>query len=298
MTGDTASGRPRVLVTGAAGRLGSTVAARFHDEGLDLLATDVVNAPGVPYRFEQADLLDHRVALSLLDDIDVLVHIANHPGIRPRPPQLAFNENLAMNQNMFQGAAERGVGRIVFASTLQLIGSHPDRRTVVDEPPRPRYPIDATFEATPSNVYALSKQLSETMLRYYATRCAVDCVAIRFPMLHRWEQRACVRAGEEDEVDVFEGFTGLTYDDAAELIVAVLRTDLPGYRVYAPGSSHRHRDLSIPELIRTYYPDVPPDVPDLIDVSAITEQTGWRPTPPPDRSDEPPDPPTATSEAP
>ena len=32
----------RILVTGAAGRLGSTVAALFHDEGFPVRATDVV----------------------------------------------------------------------------------------------------------------------------------------------------------------------------------------------------------------------------------------------------------------
>ena len=141
----------RILVTGAAGRLGTAVASRFHGEGFDLLATDVVDAGDVPYRFELADLLDHAAASALLEDVDVVLHIGNHPGIGPRPPQLVFNENIAMNENVFQGAAERGVPRIVFASTLQLIGSHVDARTVVDPPPPPTFPLSGDTPPTTSN---------------------------------------------------------------------------------------------------------------------------------------------------
>lgn len=279
MTVPAASQQPRVLVTGASGRLGRTVAGRFHEAGFDLLATDIVDADDVPYRFVRADLLDHESALDVLEDIDVLVHLGNHPGIGRTPPQLVFNENISMNENMFQGAAEQGVGKIVFSSTLQMVGSHIDRRTVSNEPPAPRYPLDETMAPAPSNVYALSKTVSEVMLRYYAERCGIDCIALRFPLLHFREDRVRVSSGDERPNDIIEGFTGLSYDDAADLILAVTRLDLPGYRVYAPGVAHRHRDLAPDELIRAHYPDLPASTHDLIDVSTIEEQTGWRPTP-------------------
>ena len=266
----------RVLVTGAAGRLGGTVAARFHTEGFDLLATDVVDAGDVPYRFERADLLDHAAVSALLDGIDVVLHIGNHAGIGPRPPQLVFNENVAMNENVFQGAAEHGVSRIVFASTLQLIGSHVDTRTVVEPPPRPTFPLSGDTSPTPSNVYALSKTVTETMLRYYAERCGIQCTALRFPLLHHGQDSIMVDAGNERPDDITEGFTGLTYDDAASLFLAVVNTDLVGYRTYMAGTSHRHRDLELAELIRTHYPELDPDTPDVIDLSSVTRDTGWR----------------------
>jgi nucleoside-diphosphate-sugar epimerase len=269
--------RPRVLVTGAAGRLGRTVAGRFHAEGFDLLATDVVDPGDVPYPFERADLRDHRAASRLVADIDVLLHIGNHPGIGPWPPQQVFNENIAMNENMFQGAAEHGVGTIVFASTLQLIGSHPDDRTVVHPPPRPKFPISGETTPAPANVYALSKTVSETMLRYYAERCGIACTALRFPLLHHGDERVMVGSGEERPVDVFEGFTGLTYDDAAGLFLAVVRAELIGFHVFMAGTAHRHRDLTVSELVRRHYPEVDPDTSDLIDMSALISATGWRP---------------------
>lgn len=283
MTTNTVSGRgaatPRVLVTGAAGRLGSTVASLFHAEGFDLLGTDLVDAGDVPYRFVQADLLDYQVALELLGQVDVVLHLGNRAGIGMLPPQVVFNENVSMNENVFQGAAERGVGKIVFASTLQMIGSHIDRRTVVNEPTGPSYPLDENMAPQPSNVYALSKTVTEVMLRYYAERCGIDAVAIRFPLLHHCEDRYRVSSGDEHPVDILEGFTALSYEDATFLMLAVVHTNLPGYRVYMPGTTHRHRDLTVPELIRNHYPGVPIDTPDLIDDSTIVAETGWRPSP-------------------
>ena len=278
--------RPNVLVTGAAGRLGSTVARLFHDEGYHLLATDVVDAGVVPYPFERVDLRDHVAASRVLTGIDVLLHIGNHPGIGPTPPQVVFNENVSINENMFQGAAEQGVGTIVFASTLQLIGSHLDDRTVVTEPARPVYPLDEAAVPDPSNVYALSKTVSEVMLRYYAVRCGLACTALRLPLLHRHDARFEVTSGHERAIDIFEAFSGLTYDDAARLFLAVVRADLPGYRVYVAGTSHRHRDLSVAELIDRFYPEVPPGTPDLVDISTVTEEVGWRPGPGYDRPEE------------
>jgi nucleoside-diphosphate-sugar epimerase len=265
-----------VLVTGAAGRLGSTVAAVFHEEGYDVLATDVVDPGAVPYRFERVDLLDHAATGELLEGVDAVLHIGNHPGIGERPPQVVFNENVSMNENVFQAAAERGVRHIVFASTVQLIGSHVDTRTVVDQPDRPSFPLSGSTRPTPSNLYALSKTVSEVMLRYYADRCGVHCTALRFPMLHRHEDWVTVASGEERPIDIFEGFTGLTYDDAAALFLAVVRAALPGYRVYVPATAHRHRDLDVADLVRAFYPDVAPDIDDLVDTSAITAETGWQ----------------------
>ena len=69
---------------------------------------------------------------------------------------------------------------------------------------------------------------------------------------------------------------GLTYDDAALLFLAVVDTELTGFRVFMAGTSHRHRDLDLPDLIRTHYPGLDPDTPDLIDLTSVSRQTGWQ----------------------
>lgn len=301
-----------VLVTGAAGRLGRAVSAAFCQAGLDVVATDVVATDAVDgvdavlpsqpadvgdadgaddavdavdavhagpgrYRFVAADLRDHAAVSALFDDISVVAHLGNHPGIGRRPPQLVFDENVSMNANVFQAAAEAGARHIVFASTIQLFGSHPDERTVVHLPERPRFPLGPDTPPRPSNLYSLSKLVSETMLRYYAERCGLTCTALRLPLLHHGDGRALVGAGEERPADVFEGFTGLTYDEAADLFVAVVRTGGEGMSVHVAGTSHRHRDLRLADLIRTYYPGTPTDLDDLVDLAPVIAATGWSP---------------------
>lgn len=270
---------PRILVTGAAGRLGRTVAAAFHDAGYDVLATDVVEFDPEGFRVVVADLRDHEAANAVVEGVELVAHIGNHPGIGRRPPQLVFDENVSMNVNVFQAAAEHGVRHIVFASTIQMFGSHVDDRTVVNPPSRPHFPLTADTPPQPANLYALSKLVSETTLRYYAERCGVACTALRLPLLHHHDGRALVGVGEERPDDIFEGFTGLGYQDAAALFVAVARRGGDGFRIHVVGTAHRHRDLALPELIATHYPDTPPDLPDLVDLASVAAATGWTPDP-------------------
>lgn len=265
----------RVLVTGAAGRLGSRVSALLHREGFEVVATDVANAGDTEWEFVHADLLDADSTDGLLVDVDAVVHLGNHPGLVLRRPQQVFAENIAMNSNVFQSAAEHGTNRIIFSSTLQLIGSHVDDRTVETAPRQPELPMHGGTVPDPSNLYALSKSASEMMLRYYAERCGIDSVAIRFPMLHNHDERCLVGAGDETATDILEAFTGLTYDDAAGLVVATIRAQTSGYRCYMPATAHRHLDLALPELLQTFYPDVSPELTDLVDISQIVDETGW-----------------------
>lgn len=283
---------PRILVTGAAGRLGRRVVTVLDDLGCDVLATDRVPASDSPCPFTQVDLLDHAAVAELVDGTDAVVHLGNHPGIGRRPPQVVLSENLTMNANVFQSAAEHGVGHIVFAGTIQLIGSHLDARTVVTEPARPQLPLDGSTRPDPSNLYSLSKSMSEDMLRYYADRCGMSVTVLRFPLLHDHAESVLVPSGQETATDVLEVFAGLSYDDAASAVAAVLRAPRPGYRVYLAAMANRHRDLDTDELIERFYPDAPAHEPRLADATSLMRDTGWqpsddyhRPTEPPEASD-------------
>ena len=83
-------------------------------------------------------------------------------------------------------------------------------------------------------------------------RHGIDAVAIRFPMLHHHDARCRVASGDETETDILEAFTGLSYDDAAELVLATLRAPTPGYRCYMPATTHRHLDLPVIWIPHSY----------------------------------------------
>lgn len=271
------SAASRVVVTGAAGRLGSPLVRALHERGFDVLGSDVRPLPESMFPFRQADLLDADQARDIMEGRDALVHLANHPNLRGHVPQHLFNENVRVDMNVFQGAAERGVQRIVFASSVQLVGSHVDARTVLRPPEPPAYPLDGATPASPANAYALSKQVGEIMLRYYAERCGVDAVAVRFPWICDCRRTVPRHVREPGESQWREGLGTITFSDAAGLIEAILGADLPGFRVYMPGVTTWRGDGSLSDAIRTRYPGLPPGTTDLVDRTVIREETGWEP---------------------
>ncbi len=234
--------QPNILITGAAGRIGKVTADLLHEESYPILATDLRRGKDTPYPFKTTDLTEMEQVKALMEKIDAVVHLANHPGMGDRPPHVTFNENVTMNLNVFQAAAELGARRIIFASTLQVIGSHADTRTVKNLPPPPNYPLDGDTEPTPANTYSLSKTVSEVMLRHYADRCGLDAVAIRYPLIHQHEVEVFVPIADFNRDLLLEGFSFLSINDAASLILAILKSELPGYRVYVPAISDRCAD--------------------------------------------------------
>jgi nucleoside-diphosphate-sugar epimerase len=212
-----------------------------------------------------------------------VVHLANHPTDYGPDKQRILRENVAMNTHIFQAAQEVGVQNIVFASSIQALGA--GRKEGENYRPTLAYlPLDGDLPARPTNVYGLSKQLSEEMLRYYAREQGMNCIALRFPYLSQGQ--GTVREGAGQQVirteNINEAWSYLSLADASALIVAILAAPLTGFRIYAPAArSSRLRQPAAP-LIKTYFSDIPLKKPvdaidSFFDLSRITEETGWEP---------------------
>jgi len=276
----------KVTVTGAAGRLGSVVCTTLASAGMDLLATDRNYRADLPVRLRIADLLDRQSAYGLVEGADAVVHLGNHPGFWGGDAQRICNENVTMNFNVFEAARQCGVKRIVFASTIQVIAGA--RRMEKPQPPPsalPYLPLDGEVPPNPANPYALSKQLSEHMLAYFSRAHGMSCVAIRFPLLVSADRLAEMTGRAEEPWPNYaldEAFSYLSLNDAAQLVCAILRAELPGFRVYFPVSPRPLVRQPVAELIKRYFSNVPLRAPveqitALVDVSRITAETGWRP---------------------
>ena len=277
----------KILVTGAAGRIGKAVCRCLSEGGFDVKATDLKFDRGLPVRVDVADVLDREACYRLIEGVETVVHLANHPGPSYSDAQKVFNENVAMNMNVFQAAAELGVSRIVFASSIQAISGH---RYYPEEEQAPSglsyLPLDGDHPPNPGNTYALSKVVTETMLKYYVKIHGMRGVAIRFPsVLERkwlreiWERSARERRGYGP---LDEGFSYLTFEDAAELVKAILLTPLDGFRVYQPAALSPCVDMPVREIVDRFYSNVPlrkpvAELQGLVDVSTITQETGWTP---------------------
>ncbi len=154
----------KVLVTGGAGFIGSMAARHLLATGhrvriadalmyggsslLDLWTLDDVDVV-------VGDLADAGVRARALDGVDAVVHLAaivGDPACKRRPDE-AWRTNFEATRDLATEAAERGVGRFVFASTCSNYGVS-DPNAEVDE--------DSTLN--PVSLYAESKVKSEELL--------------------------------------------------------------------------------------------------------------------------------------
>ena len=166
----------KVLVTGAAGNLGSAVCRILTEAGMNVVAADCMHSTDLPVELNVVDLLDFADLYPLLDGCRAAVHLANHLRLRSRRPlQVLYGENASMNMNVFQAAAEVGVEQILYSSSVQAIAGTREGPEGVGQPSGlPYLPLDGDVPARPGNAYALSNQAGEQQKALRALLVSVD----------------------------------------------------------------------------------------------------------------------------
>jgi nucleoside-diphosphate-sugar epimerase len=278
----------RILVTGAAGKLGSQAVAALLAAGHEVRATDTRfrDDLGVPLR--PANLLDEHALYPLLDGCDALVHCGNHPNRFAGPsPQRLLAENTTMNANAIWAAVDSGVRHVVFASSIQVVIPS----EAIGEPPYwlPYLPLDGAAPPTPGlNPYAISKQLAEDLLKIVVhTKPGIAATVLRYPMLigDWFRARIATNGGRvpRDYLHLGEATAHLSVADAARLVVHVLERSRPGYRQYFPAQTLDVTNVSPVGLIERFYPGVECRVPldsieRLIDLEEVERELGFSPS--------------------
>jgi nucleoside-diphosphate-sugar epimerase len=167
----------KICVTGSSGRAGRAVVAELAERGHEVLGADLVPVReddlSRPAHFLRADLTDYGQAVEVLSGADAVIHLANIPAPGLRTPSETFNHNMTMNFNVFQAAAQTGVGRVVWASSETTLG------LPFDVPPR-YAPVDEDHYPVPTSTYALSKVASETIAAEIAKWSRIPFIALRF----------------------------------------------------------------------------------------------------------------------
>ena len=163
----------RVLVTGAAGFIGSHASLRLLDEGHSVVGIDslvrgnpeaarILGAIGASrFRFERCDLAETARLGELLAGIDLVLHFAAlaYVGESVEQPLRYWRSNAAGTLSLLEAMATAKVGRIIFSSTCATYG----------EPPPERVPIDESCPQHPVNPYGRSKLAREAIVRDHAT---------------------------------------------------------------------------------------------------------------------------------
>lgn len=197
----------RVLITGAAGAIGTALRSGLRGHWRHLRLTDIRPVPDIAGNEESVvtDITDRPAVEGMMQGVKAVVHLA---GMGSHTLEALFRVNARGLFDVFEAARLAGVERIVFASSNHAFGFYPIGEKVSPAlPPRP----DTT--------YGVFKVWGETMLRHYHDRYGIRSVSLRI---------GTFRAQPIDQRSLA---TWLSPGDAAHLVDVSLRHPDPGCMV-------------------------------------------------------------------
>ncbi|MFE7978531.1 NAD-dependent epimerase/dehydratase family protein [Streptomyces shenzhenensis] len=158
-----------VLLTGAAGGLGTLMRNLLPDYGYELRLFDVRPIEGEPDAIT-ADLSDTEALRAAVRGVDAIIHLA---GISLESTfEKILKANIEGTYNLYEAAREAGMPRIVFASSNHAVGFTPVPRG--DDPP-----IPIGTPRRPDTFYGLSKSFGEDLAQLYWDKHGLETVSIR-----------------------------------------------------------------------------------------------------------------------
>lgn len=166
----------RVLVTGAAGTLGTALAPALVDAGHEPVLLDV-RPLDTPYEWVRGDVRAADDVLRAAGGVDVVVHAAALHGIHlgDHPPRDFHELNLTGTLNVWQAAAAVGARAVVFSSTMGVYGRH-------DAAGRGAAALREDSPLRPVDVYGWTKLAGEELCQLFGRTHGIPSVALRFGM--------------------------------------------------------------------------------------------------------------------
>lgn len=200
-----------VLLTGAAGRIGTVLRGGLPERGWALRSLDVVPLTDARPGEEQvvADVTDLAAMTDAADGAGAVVHLG---GISGESTWAAISHvNIDGTQCVLEAARQAGVPRVVLASSNHATGftPRPSSGLLGEDDGRPR----------PDTFYGVSKVAMEALGSLYADRYGLDVVCLR------------IGTATPEPTTTRHLATWLSPRDQVDLVDAALRAPAPGFAV-------------------------------------------------------------------
>ena len=223
----------RVLVTGAAGVVGTLMRPRLRKPGRSLRLLDLApikpdETAGDSEEIIQGSVTDPDAMAGACADVDAVIHLGG------LSREASWEDTLAVNvdgtRTLLEAARQAGVGRVVLASSNHAVGF----RRVADAG---ESGLPADSSPRPDTYYGVSKAAIEALGSLYHSRFGMDVIVVRI--------------GSCFETPLPLGPRGLTTwlspDDGARLFEACLSAPSPGFRLVWGVSDNTRRVYSLAE---------------------------------------------------
>lgn len=196
----------KLVLTGAAGRLGSYLREPLTRMCDELVSTDIMAEIGKLYEGEsyvQADLADLAAIEAVLDGADMVVHFGAIGDEAPWDDIL--QSNIIGAYNVWEAAYRCGVKRVVYASSVHAVGMHMKTDTIG---------LDAPHK--PDTYYGLAKCFAEDLASLYWDKRGIESVCMRI--------FSCAQATNARSIG-----TWLSYDDLIHLVERSIDSPVVGF---------------------------------------------------------------------
>lgn len=246
----------RILVTGAAGFIGSHTCQRLLSDGHDVVGVDnfdpfyaraakeanLSQAKASPrFAFIEADLAEEASVAAVFErgPFDVVLHLAAKAGVRPsiQDPAGYYRANIMATLQLLQRMIrEKPLPRLVFASSSSVYGNAPKTPFAETDP------VDH-----PISPYAATKKAGELLCHTYHHLYGMDVFCLRFFTVYGPRQRPdlaihkfarLIEAGKP--IPMFgDGSTSRDYTFVGDIVQGILAAadKCDRYRIYNLGGS-------------------------------------------------------------
>lgn len=198
----------KLVLTGAAGRLGSYLReplTRLCDE---LVSTDIADDIGTLYGGEtyiKADLASLDDMMKACEGADMIVHFGAF--VDEGPFEQLLGPNFIGAYNIWEAAHRHGARRVVYASSIHAVGMYPKNEFIGTDVPH-----------RPDTFYGLAKCFAEDLGRMYWEKRGVESVHMRI--------LSCAKVNNARALGSW-----LSYDDLIQLVQRSIETPVTGFSV-------------------------------------------------------------------
>ena len=198
----------KIVLTGAAGRLGSYLREPLTKMADSLVSTDIGEDIGKLYdgeTYQQGDLANLEDMMRVLKGADMVVHMGAYAD--EGPFEKLLGPNFVGAYNIWEAAYQNGLKRVVYASSIHAVGMHPKNEF-----------IDTKVAHRPDTFYGLAKCFAEDLGSMYWDKRQVESVCMRI--------LSCAHVTNPRAVGSW-----LSYDDLIHLVERSISTPVTGFSV-------------------------------------------------------------------